>query len=308
MFNKIFKMRKSLLLIGIACIVTLHSCSTCARRQTVEDVDIYVGSWFMDSAHIELARTVLYALPTPVELSLLIRNSGIPWNPALLNDPTNASKYLTGQKMALNFGVYVTNLTYAGLFEQAQTMLRYKAAISYLIDRMGLQSALNTNTLQLLEQNINDRNMVLRIISEIYASCSAFLDENERYSMGLAILVGGWVESMHLATSTLDENLFVNQERMRQLVIDQMMSFDIMWQAMSDLKEIPGVDELLKGFTPLAQIFDRIGIHQEPNVTSIFEATDVTEIASINVVDVSPEEFENIKIQIQILRDNLINI
>ena len=301
-------MRNTLLLIGVAVIMLCHSCSTCSRRQSVEEVVIDLGDWFLDSAHFEMARKVLYALPTPIELSLLIKNSGIPWNAALLNDPARASNYMTGQKMALNFGVYVTNLTYAGLFEQTQTVLRYKLALSTLIDRLGLQSAININTMQMLEQNINDREMILRIVSEIYASCSAFLDENERYSLALAVLAGGWVESMYIATSTLDENLLTNEDRIKQLVIDQILTFDMMWQAMAEMKEAPGVEELMTSFSGLAQLFDRIGIHQEPSVVSIFDDADVSEIASANVVEVTPRDFENIKVQIQILRDNFTNI
>ena len=305
-------MRKFLLLTvvaGIFGIFLLHSCGTCSRRQAVDEVTIELSDWFLDSAQVELARQVLYALPTPVELSMLIRNSGIPWEPALLNDPARASQYMTGQKMALNFGVYLTNLTYAGLFEQAQTVLRYKAALSHMIDRMGLQSAINVNTMQILEQNINDRDMVLRIISEIYADCAAFLDENERYSIVLAVLAGGWVESMHIATSSLDENLLSNEERIRQLVTDQVLTFDLMWQAMTQLSEATGVDELMNNFSALAHIFDRIGVHHEPNsVLSIFEDADLSEIASTNVIDVTAKDFENIKTQIQILRDNFTNI
>ena len=299
-------MRNTLLLIGVAGILFCHSCSTCSRQQPVDDL-IDLGDWFVDSAHVEMARKVLYALPTPIELSFLIREAGIPWNSDLLNDPARASSYLTSQKMALNFGVYFTNMAYAGLFEQTQTVWLYKFALNNLIERMGLQAAININTMQQLEENIHDREMLLRTISGIYADCSAFLDENERYSMTLAVLAGGWVECMHIATSMLDENLLANEDRIKQLVTDQILTFDIMWQAMSDLRESPGVEDLMNSFSGLAQLFDRIGIHQEPNTVSIFDDEDVSEISSTNALIVTPKDFENIKIQIQILRDNFTN-
>ena len=296
------------LMIGVAFILFCHSCNTCNRRHTVEDVTIDWADLVMDSTYVNIARKVFYALPTPIEMTLLIKNSGIPWRPVLLNDPVNASKYLSSQKMALNFGVYTTNLTYSGLFEQSQMVLRYKLAISQLIEGLGLQSAINTNTMQLIEQNINDKDMILRIIADTYASCAAFLDEGDRYYLVLAILAGGWVESMYIATNTLNENLLANEEMINQLVIDQLFTFDIMWKVMSDFKDLPGVDELISSFSGLAQLFDKIGVHQTPNVVTSEDNADVSVIASNSAIDITPKDFENIRIQIQILRDNFIQI
>ena len=298
----------TLLVICVVCMHVCHSCSTCGRRTGADDITVDWADLVMDSAYVNIARKVVYALPTPIEMTLLIKNSGIPWRPALLNDPANVSKYLSSQKMALNFGVYITNLTYAGLFDQSQTVLRYKLVISQLIENMGLQSAINTNTMQLIEQNINDRDMILRIIADTYASCSSFLDESDRYSMALAILAGGWVESMYIATSMLDENLLLNESRIQQLVTDQILTFDMMWQVMSDSEDLPGVDVLLSNFSGLAELFDKIGVHQSENEVTTSANANLSEIASVSVIDLTPKDFENIKIQIQILRETFTQI
>ena len=297
-----------LLLTGLACVLMHHSCSTCSRRQAVQDVTIDLAALVMDSTYVNLARKVVYALPTPIEMSLLIKNSGIPWRPALLNDPLNASRYLSSQKMALNFGVYITNLTYAGLFEQAQSVLRYKLAIQQLIEGLGLQSAINTGTMQALEDNINNKDMILQIISDTYAACTTLLDENDRYYLALTILIGGWIESMYIAASTLDENLIQNEDRIKQLVIDQILTFEMIWQVMSDFRDVPGIEELMNSLNGLAQLFDRIGIHQTTGVVSDATDGDISEISSFNVIEISSGDFERIKAQILILRHNFVNI
>ena len=112
------------LLIGSACMLMCPSCNTCSRQQTIEDITIDLADLAIDSSYVNMARKVFYALPTPIELAMLIKNLGIAYQPAFLNDPVNASRYLTNRKMALNFGAYITDLTYAGLFEQSQTVLR----------------------------------------------------------------------------------------------------------------------------------------------------------------------------------------
>jgi len=202
----------------------------------------------------------------------------------LLNDPANASKYLTNQKMALNFGAYITDLTYAGLFEQSQTVLRYKLSVKQLMEGLGLQSAVDLNTLQQLEANINDKDAVLRIVSETYASCTASLDENDRYSLTLAMFIGGWVEGMYIATHLVDEKQPSNENRMKQLVIDQKLTFEMIWQVMSELKDVPEVAGMMDELSVLAQLLNKI-----------------------DVDNITQEEYVKIKDQVLSLRLNFTN-
>ena len=296
------------LLIGVASMLMCHSCTTCSRQRTVEDITIDLADLITDSAYLNMARKAYYALPTPIELSMLIKSSGITWQPALLNDPAEAAKYLTHRKMALNFGVYLSDLTYAGLFEQPQAVLRYKHAIEQLTEGLGLQSALDLNTMQLLEENINDKDAVLRIISDMYASCTASLDESDRYSLTLAILTGGWVEAMYIATTMINEILPSNESRMRQLVVDQKLTFDMLWHVLSDLKNLPDVAALLDDLLQLAKLYDIIGVEHTPNLVEVADDGQSSNIVSVNIDDVTPEKFAKIKEQIQILRKNFTNI
>ena len=261
------------LLFGGVCMLMYPSCTTCSRQQTVEDITIDLADLVIDSTYVNIARKVFYALPTPIELAMLIKNMGIVYQPALLNDPANASKYLTNQKMALNFGAYITDLTYAGLFEQSQTVLRYRTAIRQLTEGLGLQSAIDRNAMQRLEAAINDKNTVLQIISDTYASCTASLNENDRYFLTLAMFTGGWVEGMYLATSLIDEKKPSEESRMKQLMIDQKLTFEMIWQVMSDLKEISEVAGMMNDLSELAQLLKKI----DTNSVTLEEYTKIKE-------------------------------
>jgi hypothetical protein len=290
------------LLIGGICMAMCHSCSTCSRQQITNDITVDLADLVSDSTYINMARTMYYALPTPIELSMLLKSSGIGWQPALLNDPANAAKYLTHQKMALNFGGYITDLAYAGLFEQSQTVLRYKLAIRQLMEGLGLSSSVDLNTMQQLEASINDKDAVMHIISETYASCTSSLNEGDRYSLTLAILTGGWVEGMYIATNSIDENLLSDESRMKQLVVDQILTFDMMWRVMSDFKDISDVADMMNDLSGLANIFDKIYVDQTPNVVTVNDDGKTSDIVASNIIDVTPETFAHIKAQIQNLR------
>ena len=266
------------MLIG-ACMLMFQSCSTCSRQQTIEGITIDLADLAIDSSYLEKAQKAFFALPTPIELSLLMKNMDISFQSDLLNDPSLASNYLTSQKMALNFGAYVTDLTYAGLYEQSQAVLRYKIAVRVLLEGLGLLPSIDLETIQQFEDNINDKDAVLQIVSDTYASCTAALNGNDRYHLTLAIFMGAWVEAAYISTSmtTLHDN------RLKQLMGDQKLVFDLMWQVMSDLKNLPEVAGMMSDLSGLAQLLDKL-----------------------DVEDIRLEEFVKIKEQIKILRQNII--
>jgi hypothetical protein len=274
------------ILLSASCLYLCQSCNTCSRPQTVENItiDLDLSGLADDSLYVNMGREVLYALPTPIKVSMLIKKWGITYQSALLHDPAKASAYLTKKNMAVNFGVYITDLTTAGLYQQSQTVLRYKQALQQLIEGLGLQAAVDTKLIQKMEDKINDRNEVLRIVTEIYASCTAFLQEEDRHLYALAMLSGGWVEGMYIATGTIDEKSASYASQMKEVILDNKPTFDLLWKALSDLDTIP-----------------------EDAVVLMSQMSDLANIlAAVTANNVTPATSARIKEQIRLLRRNFI--
>ena len=229
-----------IVLTAVFCLFQFHSCK---RPQKIENIIINLDLADFDvdeSYYLEVGGKVLYTLPTPIEASMLIKNWGVP-KPELLNDPSNASKYLTKKKMATNLGIYITDMTLAGLYGQAQTVLQYKDAIQELIKGLDIQALADPQILQKIEDNINNRDVLMEIISDIYAICTLFLSADDRDFYAMAMLAGGWVEGMYIATGMIDENLASedNLIRMKAVVMDNKPTFDLIWSALSQKDIIP---------------------------------------------------------------------
>jgi hypothetical protein len=262
-----------------------QSCSTCSRQQTVENIiiDLDLADLTIDSLYLSMGLEVLYALPNPIKVSMLIKKWGVGYQPALLHDPAKSPSYLTKKNMAVNFGIYVTDMTTAGLYGQSQTVLRYKQALIQLVEGLGLQSAVDQKMLQRLEENLNNKNEVLRIISETYASCTKFLQEEDRHLYALAMLSGGWIEGMYIATSKLDENQDAYESRVAQVIVSNKQTFSLLWTALSDLSIVPeDAVILMSQMSDLARLLDPV--------------TD----------NVAPATAVKIKEQIHLLRSNFI--
>jgi len=249
----------------------------------------------IESLYVNMGGKLLYALPTPIEASMLVKNWGIPY-PELLNAPANASKYLTKKKMALNLGVYITDIVCAGLYEQSQTVLQYKQPIQALIDGLGLQSAIDQKTIQKLEENINNKVEFLQIVSDIYVSSTAFLTEDDRDFFALALLTGGWVEGMFIATNMIDENDVSKADKMKQIITDNKLTFDLLWQALGEMDVIPeDAVFLMLDMSYIAHLFGHQTLISAP-------AGDPNN----NIENITPKFYADVKNYIQQLRQQLV--
>ena len=283
-------------LISVSCMLL---CNSCNRPKKIEHivVDIDMAELSMDSIYIRMGHKVLFALPTPIEASMLIKNWGIPY-PELLNDPANASGYLTKKKQALNLGVYITDMTTAGLYEQTQTVLRYKQAFMTLIEALGLQSIATQSVIQEMEDNINNRNELLQIISNIYGSAAEHLTEDDRDFYALAMLTGGWVEGMYIALNMIDETDAANVDKMKQIIADNKLTFDLLWQALSEMDIIPeDAVYLMLDMSYVAHLFG----HQ-----TLISASAPQRDPQNNINNITPKFFAEVKEHLRILRQSFV--
>ena len=64
--------------------------------------------------------SILQQIPSPLEISVLLKESGTKYNSTILNTTENLPKYNNNYKKALNLGIYGTDLGYTNIYEQNQ--------------------------------------------------------------------------------------------------------------------------------------------------------------------------------------------
>ena len=285
---------------GAFCMLFCQSCNTCSRPKTIENITVNLSELAdlaIDSFRINISGKELYASKgNAIEVSMLIKNWGNP-NPSLFNDPANASAYLNKKKMAVNFGIYITDMVSAGLYGQTQTVLRYKQALLPLIEGLDLQAAIDVKKVDEIEKNINNKKELMNIISDIYASCTTFLSEDERDFYALTMLAGGWVEGMYIGVSMIDETQTSNEGKMKQLIMDNKTTFDILWQALGQIDNIP--DDAIMTMIELSSVAHIFG-QETPLLTT------PPNFVINSIADVTPKVFADIKHHIQLLRQQFI--
>ena len=255
---------------------------------------------------INSAKQIFYSLPSPLETAMLIRNAGASYNEELLNSVDNTSAYTTNKSMALNLGIYTTDLSFASLFDQTQTSIQYMNAAKRMADGLGILDAIDNNTIDMLEENINNRDRIMDIISETFMNSSSFLQENERPALATIVLVGGWVEGLYIA-SNLVGDASIEGNKLVERIVDQKLSFDIVMQLLEDNKDNIDVAEILNDVGDLKVTFDKIIITTTSIQAVPDEESNVTILKSESTIEITTEVFQELLEKVRMLRSNFIS-
>lgn len=255
---------------------------------------------------LNTAKRIFYSLPSPLETAMLIKNAGAVYDEELLNPTGNTSLYITARSKALNLGIYSLDLSYASLFDQQQATLDYIAAAKEMADGLNILDAISEETINTLEENINNREMIIDIISETLMNSSSFLKENGLEATASVILVGGWMEGLYIATNLVDENK-LKDNKLVERIVDQKLSLDIMVKLLEQSPEDEDAKAVLADVLEIKTIYDKITIEQG-EVTAVEDPdTEVTTLKSESSIRISKDVFQQLKAKVAEIRSSYIS-
>ena len=254
---------------------------------------------------LNTAKRIFYSLPSPLETAMLIKNAGAEYNEGLMNATENTSRYITSKSKALNLGIYSTDLSYASLFDQTQATLNYIEAAKEMADGLNILDAIDEETIQRLEDHINNRDVIIDIISETLMNSASFLKENGLEATASVILVGGWVEGLYIATSLVQGNEL--ESKLFERIVDQKLSLDIMVNLLEETPEDVDAMAILDDVKALKIIFDKITIEQG-EVTAVEDPdTNVTTLKSESSIEITQGVFDELKAKVSEIRNSYIS-
>ncbi len=287
--------------------IVLFSCKNKQNTDNSIDEDEIVDDIVNDEVieSINEAKKIFYALPSPLETAILIKKSGATYNEELLNPVDNADNYTTNKSMALNLGIYITDLSFASLFDQTQTTITYMNTSKKLADRLGILDAIDNETIERLEENINNREVIMDIISETFMSSSSFLQENDRQAISSIMLIGGWVEGLYIATQLVEMADF-EDNKLVDRIADQKLSYDIVVKLMEQNKENESVASLMDDVNALKGIFESIEINTSTVDPEVITENGTSVVKSASKTTITPEVFNKLSDKVVEIRTKFV--
>jgi hypothetical protein len=304
--NKKFGISSGILVVVLLFATLLIGCKSGGPKAPKEDPSLSVPK---DNAavyeDIKQAEKIFNALPSPLESAMLIKSAGARFDHALLNPIGNVNTYITNKSMALNLGIYTCDLSFASLYEQTQLIIDYMNAAKKMADGLGILKAIEQSTIDKLEENINNTEVIMEIVSETFMNSNSYLEDNGQPAVAAMVLVGGWFEGLYISTQLVDMNDF-NGNKLVGRIIDQKLSIDILISLLESSKGNPAVDELLVQVNKLKVVFDKISISTSP-IRPEFDKTSNTTILKSEVkTDMTPAVFKELAATVAEIRSTFV--
>lgn len=136
-------------------------------------------------------------IPSPVSSVNELSSWGVPYNTAILID---TKKPLSGDEFykAIQLGAFNIDMSYAMVNNVGEDVLKYMKAVLVKSDALGLKSAVDQMVGKRAEQNIANKDSLLRILDEIFVKSDSYLRTNDRVYTASAVFAGSWIEALYL--------------------------------------------------------------------------------------------------------------
>ncbi|MFH0842793.1 MAG: hypothetical protein V1903_09250 [Bacteroidota bacterium] len=303
--NRKYRINSGILFVIILALGFLTACKG-GKKAPEEDIPVTVP---LDNAailqDIKQAEKIFDALPSPLESAMLIKSAGAEFKANVLNPVSNVNTYVTSKAMALNLGIYTCDLSFASLYEQTQLLIDYMEAAKRMADGLGILDAIDQEDIDHLEENINNTEAIMEIVSQTFMNSNSYLEDNGQPATAAMVLIGGWIEGLYISTQLVDMKDF-NGNKLVTKIIDQKLSIGILQNLLEKSKGNPAVDELILQVIQLKAVFDKININTSPVRPEYDPATNTTVLKSPVKTDMTAEIFMELTAVTEQIRNSFV--
>jgi hypothetical protein len=254
----------------------------------------------------EVINSILQQIPSPLEISVLLKESGTKYNAGMLNTPDNLSKYNSNYKKALNLGVFGTDLGYTNIYEQNQDGIKYLSSIKSLADGLNIGQFFDIETIGRLATNSKNLDSLLLITTQNFNSINHYLQTQSRANLSVLLLIGGWVEAMQITCQVAAKDM--KNKELQEKIGEQKIILEQIVLLLSFYKDDANMASLLNDMNELKVAFDKINITYtyKESTMEIIDGVAVIKDNSTTSINVTNEDIEAIRTLTNSIRNKII--
>lgn len=255
----------------------------------------------------ELVGGLLGQIPSPLEISALLKASGTKYDRGFLNQPRNYDRYNTSYKQALNLGIYGTDLGYTNIYEQNLDGIKYLSAIKQLADELKIGQFFDIETIGKLAANSNNLDSLLLVTTQNFNSINQYLQTQDRSNLSVLLLIGGWIEAMDI-TCQVAKNDMTNKQ-LHETIGSQKITLEQIMLLLSFYEHDSNINLLLADLEDLKTAFDNIQINYRYEASSIeiVDGVAVVKDNSTTTINITEEDIVSIRSKTSAIRNKIIS-
>ena len=293
----------SLILLAVVSVMAT-SCSNKSSKNHAKDIDLSIQNIDSLSQTIKFSNT-LFSLPSPYQLTMLVRNTGVSFNSNLLNSLENNQNYTSSFDKCVNLGVYGADLAYMSIYEQAPLIVSLFSVIKSLSNDLDLTSAFSKELVERIENNVNNKDSLMNIVSGAYRDMDVYMKETQRQREGSLVLAGGWIESMYILSQLTVET---KSDALAQRIGESRQPLDNLIKILSPYyHDAPEIEGLLDELVELADIFAGVESQYTYVVPEIDAEQKMTIVKSVTKITISDDVLSEIAEKVSVIRESIIN-
>ena len=302
----IFNLFKKILVLSTVA-VFLQFFFSCQNDQssTEENIEKQVDQQIDSNAtQVIMFNGALFSIPSPYQISLLIKKKHLDFNEDMINPLQNTSNYTSNFKKALNLGVLGSDLAYLNIYEQTPIAIKYFSKIKTLSQELDISSGFDRDIIERVDKNMGNQDSLLVIISNSYRKADKFLKENNRNDLGVLILTGGFIESLYSITQLSTD---INDQDLLYRIGEQKNPLENLIKVISPYyNQSEDYSKLSDMLIDLAYDFDGIDINYTYEKPTVDVKNKLTVINSKSEVVISEEQLNTIREKVTKIRSFII--
>jgi len=255
----------------------------------------------------EVLSDIVTSIPSPLEISFLIKDLGIKYDKNILNTTDKSSSYKTDFKQALNLGVYSTDLGYSNIYSQTQDALFFLNGIKKMANSLNVGEFFDFKTIEQLATNSSNLDSLLLVTSLNLEKINEHLQKKDRADLTILILTGGWVEALYItcevAKKAPNNELLSNRIGEQKIILQQLLLLLSFYE-----DEYPKIKDLRNSMVELEKIYSNVKITFDYKDSSTKEENGVLIVQdnTTSKISFTAKDLDNIHKKVKEIRDGVI--
>jgi hypothetical protein len=234
--------------------ILLASCGESTDQKTTQP-PVQTALDSAEMARMKELEKIFFSIPSPMEMSSIIKEKGYQFDQNKLIATGNVDKYTGETRRAVMLGVYGADLSYTAIFDQKQMTMEYFAAAQKLARSMEIDGALTNDLIERLDKHQENRDSMLQIVSQAYADLNGYLKENQRIEVSAMIVAGGWLEALYLSTIYGTDG----NAALRQRIAEQKYALNNLMNYLDKFGDAPALKELRTDLKTIQDVYSGVG-------------------------------------------------
>ncbi len=267
-------------MIILGLILGVSACTSTTEENNAENTD---STQVSTDTTAQKKESQFFNLPSPIELYTFLYENNIKFQAELMNPIENVDKYVTSEEKGIALGVYASDIAYCAVYDKSDETMNYFVTAKKMADELGLTEGFDKKIADRINNNLHNSDSLYNISTDSYSMALNYLRAQNQEQLLPLMIFGGWIESVYIAVNSYNDKTF----NAKNPIVFQTLDQGYLLENLVDyFKTLDQNNNTIKKITTQLTKLQNIYLSIQDNAD----------------VDITKEQFDNIKEQIQNIR------